>query len=315
MVLEFFEGDKARVLHELNQPDSPYCSAAWFLLRHQDYPFSLNPLHSREVDELKVLLWVSRFGFHALHVKNQDKERNEFLQSILVQCTMKLVTQIDDIRRTEPTKLSYIQDLENQIITLWSHVFSPLLKVGTKHGGVPHSVTLLLAAHQFPPKSDWPILVKYVSAVLHGKAEKNQAEHLLESDFFYRLNEKCEDDPDHKFTLPHGRLGIKFVSGLLTVGPPGAILSHKWQYHLLTTENVVIPDQLYKYVFIFVLRSTYSMHTAQRKSNSSSKYLLLFETRLSYQLHLGNFALTSSRIACFQNLLALEVPCKTNPSK
>lgn len=250
MVIEFFEGDKARALPELNQPDSPYCSAAWFLLRHQDSPFSLEPLRSRNVDELKILLWASRFGYHALYVKDQDRERNQFLQHVLIQCTADLVDRIDCLR-ADASNPAHIQELESQIITLWSHVFSPLLKVGTKHSGVPHYVTLLLAAHQFPPKSDWPVLVKYLSSVLHGKAEKNQAEDLLESDLFYRLNERHEDEPDHRFTLPSGKLGVRFVTGLLNVGPPGALLSRKWQYNLLTTENAVIPDQLCKYVYSF----------------------------------------------------------------
>jgi hypothetical protein len=242
MIIEFYEIDQNRLKQEVNQVDSPYYSAAWFLLRQQEPPFSLLPLHNLGVDETKVLLWASRFGFHALHVKDQHKERTEFLQTTLMHCTTALLEKAD-LLRADPTQANQVSVLENQIVMLWSHLFSPLLRVGTRHGGVPHAVTLLLAAHQFPPKPDWVLLVKYLSAVLHGKAEKLQVERLLESDLFYRLNEQHTGDPDHSFALPGGKLGIRFVVGLMTMGPPGATLSRNWQVHLLTTGNVVIPDQ------------------------------------------------------------------------
>lgn len=246
MVIEFYETTPNQLQQELNSSDSPYYSASWFLLRQQESPFSLRPLHSLGVDVVKVLLWASRFGFHALVVKDKHLERTEFLQDILVQSTCSLVERIDTLQ-SGPNQQKYLQELQYQIVTLWSHVFSPLLIVGTKQRGVPHYVTLLLAGHQYPPKSDWPLLLQCLCAVLHSKAEKIQAEYLLESDLFYRLNERSHTSPDHTFTIPSGAMGTRLVSGLLTVGPPGAILSFKWQLHLLTTPNVTIPDQFRKY--------------------------------------------------------------------
>jgi hypothetical protein len=238
-VVEFYEIDNDRTPEEDN-PNSPYYAAAWFLFRQQEPPFSLDPLDELLVDIIKVILWASRFGFHALSVKGQQQERTEFLQETLIECTADLVEKMDELKASG--KMADIVAVEAQLATLWSHIFSPLLKVGTKHGGVAHCVTLLLAAHQYPPKPEWPALVKHISSVIYGKAEKVQVEQLLDTDFFHRLHERSEDDLDHPFSLPTGRLGVRFVTGLMTINPPGSILSRQWQVHLLTTKDVVIPD-------------------------------------------------------------------------
>jgi hypothetical protein len=237
-VIEFYDSD---VQQQENQPNSPFYSAAWFLLRQQNEdPMSSLPLEVLRVDVSKVLLWASRFGFHALSVQDKLKERSEFLQQTLITTTMGLVKKMDKLSGAARTQV------ENQIIVLWSHIFSPLLKVGTKQGGVPHVVTLLLSAHQYPPKPDWPLLVKYLSAVLHEKAEKAQVEQLLDTDFFLRLHERSASDPDHLFALPTDKLGLRFINGLMRVNPPGSILSKPWQIHLLTS-NVSIPDRFATY--------------------------------------------------------------------
>lgn len=238
MVIDFYEVDKEHQIREENQPDSPFYAAAWLLLRQQDkLPFSTQPLQDAKVDVTKVLLWASRFGFHALAVTDHVEERTVFLQQTLIECSMNIL----DGAESAP-KL-----VENQIVSLWSHIFAPLLKVGTKQGGVPHKVTLLLAAHQYPPKAEWPVLVQHLSAVLFGKADKTNVENLLNTDFFHRLHEKSAKDPDHSFSLPSGRVGTQFVTGLLTLGPQGAVLSRRWQVHLLTTPGVIIPDQFARY--------------------------------------------------------------------
>lgn len=269
MVIEFYEVTPVQLQHELNSSNSPYYSASWFLLRQQEFPLSLKPLHSLRVDVLKVLLWASRFGFHALYVKDQHIERTRFLQSTLIDCTTNLLATIDT--ETQP---KHIMELQNQIATLWSHVFSPLLIVGTKQNGVPHAVTLLLASRQYPPKSDWPLLVKCLCSVLHEKAEKIQTDYLLESDLFRRLNERKSSDQDHTFTLPSGSLGTRFVTGLLYVGPAGSVLSREWQSRLLTTANVVIPDQFCKYVayvVIIIIIVIITYFVVQKASNNLNK--------------------------------------------
>jgi hypothetical protein len=238
-VLEFYEIEDQQKAAEDN-PNSPYFAAAWFLLRQQEPPFSLDPLEELKVDVTKVLLWASRFGFHALYVYDRLHERTEFLQETLIDYTAELVEQIDTLKVAG--QLAEITAVEGQLVTLWSHIFSPLLKVGTKHGGVAHFVTLLLASHQNPPKPEWPTLVKHLSCIIYGKAEKVQVEQLLETDFFYRLHERSEDDPDHPFALPTGKLGARFVTGLMTISPPGSILSRQWQIHLLTTKDTAISD-------------------------------------------------------------------------
>lgn len=239
MIVEFYEKQS----HEFDNPDSPFYCAAWFLLRNQELPYTASILDDLKVDLKEVLLWASRFGFHALTVRDELAGRTRFLQDILVQCSTTMLTKVHDLR-VKHSPQHQIEAHEREIVELWSNIFSPLLVVGTKHRGVPYGVALLLASYRYPAKDDWPPLIQYLSAILHGKAEKSQAEALLLSDLFTRLQEKSPHDVDHGFTLPSGAIGLRFVAGLLSLNPPGTMLSRQWQNRLLTTPGVVIPDHL-----------------------------------------------------------------------
>lgn len=232
MVIDFLEKDEA----EYQQPDSPYYAAEWFLFRHQSQPFTHYP-------EVPVLLWASRFALHALTVQDEPSSRDLHLKEVLVGHSNEILKKVDQLRASPSSSTakftldSEVTKLENQIVSLWNQNFAHLLMVGTRHNGVAYEIALLMGRSQYPPRKDWPLLVRILCAVLHGKPERKEVDLLLETDFFTRLHERSRHDPDHTFELPSQP---EFIAGLLSL--QSGVLSLEWQVKLLTTEKVVIPD-------------------------------------------------------------------------
>ncbi len=106
---------------------------------------------------------------------------------------------------------------------------------------MPYEAVIILASSQYPANSQWPVLVKHLSAVLHNRAEQTDVDFLLDHEIFYRLNERSPNDPAHEFKFPledYGGATVNFINGLL--GMTNGSLSIDWQRRILTTPGAFI---------------------------------------------------------------------------
>lgn len=90
--------------NEEQDPQSPYFTAAWFLLRHLPVQNAIATLKTSEVDLLQMLVWASEFGFTKTGVKDNATLRNQMLQNELVDQSKVLLTQKDRYPITCETK-------------------------------------------------------------------------------------------------------------------------------------------------------------------------------------------------------------------
>jgi len=77
--------------------------------------------------------------------------------------------------------------------------------------------------------------------VLQCRAELEDALALLNEEIWEHHHERTPEDPSHPFTLPTNEeiAGRQFVAKLLQIKP----LPKEFQYRLLTTPGVEIPDE------------------------------------------------------------------------
>lgn len=127
------------------------------------------PLREANVSTLKTLLWASQFGYHSLEVSHDFAGREKFLKTLLVDETTKLFSKLnpESSSRLFFLLLLNVLELRNSIVTLWSHIFAPLLSFG-RHA-VPYAAALILADSLYPGRPDWPPIVSKLSAILHQR--------------------------------------------------------------------------------------------------------------------------------------------------
>lgn len=166
-------------------------------------------------------------------MEDNPEERTKFLQELLIEETCKLYKNM----KTNKIQVK-IEEIKSQIINIWSNLFAPLLKVGTRHEGVPYEVCLMLAKSQFPPREDWPQLIKILSKLMFCKASQDDIDYLSDHEIFFRLNETHKNDPNTEFTFPSEPYNI--INGLLSLTK--GVLSKEWALRLLTSK-IDIPDQ------------------------------------------------------------------------
>lgn len=117
---------------ELNDPYSPYFTAAWFLFRNQTEKLEIP---DRRLFE--TLLWASEYAEDARDVYNKapSDATNDLKKALCKFSREKYKTLIE-----KPGK-----KLEDQILRLWANVFAPVLEIGPKEEQLPIVIGFFLA--------------------------------------------------------------------------------------------------------------------------------------------------------------------------
>jgi hypothetical protein len=211
---------------------SPVNTAAWLLLRNQPAPYEPRLIQTinKDLSQLKVLIWASKAGIFNLTVNDDIEGRTNFIRSLLIAETSAL---FEGKKCSHGTVNIQDQHIKN-LIDLWSNLFAPLLEVGLINGGIPYEAGLILAATQYPANSRWPDLIHRLGKIIYRQGGLEDAEALLDHNFFVRVEERYAHDPNHAVKIPN-----ILVPGLLSIKN----LHKKWQIILLETEGVHIPNE------------------------------------------------------------------------
>jgi len=205
--------------------ESPYYAAAWFMLRNaerSEKTFSDDwQAMIKKTTLLQVLKWASEFAFHLLDVQDDPEGRQEYCQQLLVRETNTLA---GECRRD--------RQVLNQVISLWSNIFAPLLLAGPPDG-IPYDVAYMVAKSQHPPKASWPSFVRTLCNVAHGHADPAEVDDMYEHPFFQEYLQNA--DPEAVFIPPE--MLVAFLN------LENGALSKRWQVRILTSPHVTLDER------------------------------------------------------------------------
>jgi len=203
--------------------DTRFNVSAWILFVYSD---SLNIL--RNVDLFPVFEWASQNAFDMLQT-NEPEEKDKILQAALIRETIKMAAPLF-------TKGHKNKFLLYRIYGLWSFLFDRLLIIGPEEDGIPYCLAYDLALlSPYPPRDNWPPLLKALVKILAGKAELAVIESILYHPIWNRFHSIDKDDVEHLPEIP-----VAIVEGVIKSA--GSELSMPWQRRILSLPLAMSDD-------------------------------------------------------------------------
>jgi len=200
--------------------NSPYCTAAWKLIREnlsdKNYRLPNN-------DVLDVLLWASNYGANLNGISQDPHGSNCALQTLIEREAN------GAWKKYERKELSE-DEISNILVGLYNNVFALFLSIAdniyTNKGLHPDAIVFLCAKCR-KVNNKWPPFAKIISKIIQKKATPGLLSRLKEDPFFRHK--------DGSLRCPEN---IDFVCGLLEVDS----LDVEWQTAILVLE-VAIPNE------------------------------------------------------------------------